>query len=74
MAKKKQEEPKEDSIGSLMKGKLNQKERNLELKAKLIASGELEETPIEKMGNVKERNLYLKSVIDAKAEQSTDTE
>lgn len=65
MAKqKKQGELKEESIGSLMKGKTTQKERNLLLKAKLIESGELEETPIEKMGTTKERNLYMKSQLE----------
>jgi hypothetical protein len=65
MAKqKKQGEIKEESIGSLMKGKTTQKERNILLKAKLIESGELEETPIEKMGNTKERNLYLKAQLE----------
>jgi hypothetical protein len=63
MAKKKEEVKQPESIGSLMKGKGDQKQKNLKLKAELIASGELEETPIEKMGNVKERNLYLKSKI-----------
>ena len=65
MAKqKKQGEIKEESIGSLMKGKITQKDRNLALKAKLIEAGELEETPLEKMGTTKERNLYLKSKLE----------
>lgn len=65
MAKtKKTGELKEESIGSLMKNKITQKDRNLALKAKLIEAGELEETPIEKMGNTKERNLYLKSQLE----------
>ena len=64
MAKKKSEDLKEESIGSLMSGKMTVKQRNLALKAKMIADGELEETPIEKMGTVKERNLYLKAQLE----------
>jgi hypothetical protein len=65
MAKaKKPTEKKEESIGSLMKGKTTQKERNLKLKAELIEAGDIEEVPIEKMGSVKERNLYLKAQLE----------
>lgn len=63
MAKKKDEPKETESLGSMMKPKLTQKERNLLLKAKLIEDGELEETPIEKMGTIKERNLYLKQQL-----------
>jgi len=66
MAKKKQftdDDPKDDapSIGSQMKSKLTQRDRNLAIKDEMIARGERDEPKAPGARTQRERNLLLKN-------------
>ena len=67
MAKKKEESAEEaeknKSVGSLMKGKLSQRERNLLVKQEMIDSGEREEPKTPTARGQKERNLLVKKEL-----------
>jgi len=63
MAKKKDEETDVNKIGSMMKGKMTQRERNLKVKREMIEKGEREESKTPPNATVHERNLALKKEL-----------
>jgi hypothetical protein len=49
------------SLGSVMKSKLSQRDRNLAIKKQMIGRGERKEPKVSDLRTQKERNLYLKN-------------
>ena len=71
MAKKKEsalDAEKNKSIGSLMKGKMSQRDRNLAVKAELIKAGKHPEPTLGPGTSNKERNLLAKAKLKEQQE------
>jgi hypothetical protein len=77
MAKKKESEQEDaadrsPSIGTQMKSKLSQRDRNLAIKNQMIERGERKAPKVSDLRTQRERNLYLKNSLNEQKTKDDD--